>query len=73
MLDPVSGGIYREGEVLDLVSVDAIVQAEENPKACLRKNCVRGLGLDVIVRDLSARLREPRLDIKYSLTEKCEN
>ena len=51
MLDPVSGSIFGEGEVRVLLTIDAIIQLEENSEACLRKNRVRRLKFNVIVRD----------------------
>ena len=50
-IGPVSGSVCGEREALDIVMVDAIIQSEENSEACLRKNGVRRLEFNVILRD----------------------
>ena len=43
---PVFGHIPRQWEDLDLVSVSATVQSEENSKACLRENRIANSDYD---------------------------
>src|SRR5258708_2115831 len=59
MRGPVLSSVSSQREVLDVVAVTAIVQSEENVKACLCKDRMRGLESNVIARDVSDGLRKP--------------
>ena len=54
MVDPVSGGVFDKGGVIDVILVNAIVQTEKNAQAGLRKDCVCRLESDMIVGDIHA-------------------
>src|SRR5216683_5806641 len=59
MLDPVLGGVFSQREVLDVVTINAIVQFEEDSKTCLSENSMSSLEWNVIPRDFfSARPRK---------------
>jgi hypothetical protein len=49
MLDPVTGGILREGEVAYGISVDFVIELEENTEAGVCKDGMRGFSEYVIV------------------------
>src|SRR5216684_6543115 len=59
MRGPVLSSVLGQREVLDAVTVNTIVQSEENTKACLCKNRMRSLKSNVIPRDISHGLRKP--------------
>jgi hypothetical protein len=48
MLDPVSGSIFGKGNVFGVRGRNVIVQTEENAKGGLGKECVGGLGKNMI-------------------------
>jgi hypothetical protein len=49
MVDPVSGGIPREGEVTYGITVDFVIELEEETEARVCKDGVRGFSEYVIV------------------------
>jgi hypothetical protein len=49
MVDPVSSGIPHEGEVAYRVSVDFVIELEEDTEAGLCKDGMRGFGKNKIV------------------------
>ena len=59
MTGPVLSSISSQWEVLDVVTVNAIVQSEKDTKACLCKDRMRSLELNVILRDISDGFRKP--------------
>src|SRR5260370_15403979 len=50
---PVPTSIERQWEVLDLVTVNVIAQSEDGAEACLCKDRMGSLKLNMIVRDIS--------------------
>jgi hypothetical protein len=54
MVDPVTGGVFEKGNVIEIIFVDAIVQSEKNTQAGLREDCVCRLEEDVIAGDIPA-------------------
>src|SRR5229473_533516 len=59
MRGPVLSRVSDQREGIDVVTVNALVQSEENPEACFCKNRMRCLKLNVIARDISCGLRKP--------------
>jgi len=49
MVDPVSGGIGGEGEVSYRISVDFLIEFEEDTEASMCKDGMRGFRENVIV------------------------
>jgi hypothetical protein len=49
MVDPVSGGIRRKGEVTYGISVDFVIELEEDAEAGVCKDGMRGFSEYVIV------------------------
>jgi len=49
MIDPMSSGIQSEGKVTYGVSVDFVIELEEDSEASLRKDGMRSFGKDVKV------------------------
>ena len=56
---PILSSVSSQREVLDVVTVNMIVQSKEHTKACLCKNRMRGLESNVITRDTPDGLRKP--------------
>jgi hypothetical protein len=48
MLDPVPRGIWGEGKVIDGISVDFVIQLEEDAEARVCKDDMRRFGVNVI-------------------------
>src|SRR6266403_971994 len=59
MRGPVLSSVLSQREALDAVTVNPIVQSEENTKTCLRKNRMRSLEANVIARDISDGFHKP--------------
>src|ERR1700733_10177712 len=59
MRRPVLSSISSQWEALDADKVNAIVQLEEDAKACLCKNRMRSFESNVITRDISDGFRKP--------------
>src|SRR5713226_5643964 len=62
---PVPTSIERQWEVLDLVTVNVIVQSEDGAKACLCKDRMGSLKLNMIVRDISNGSRKSFLHQEF--------
>ena len=58
MRGPVLSSVSSQRELVDIVTVNAIVQSEEDAKTCLCKDRMRGLESNVIVRDISDGFRK---------------
>ena len=58
MRGPILSSVSSQREVLDIVTVNTIVQSEEDAKACLYENRMRCLESNVISRDISDGLRQ---------------
>jgi hypothetical protein len=56
---PVLSSVSSQGKVLDVVTINVIVQSQENANACLCKNRMDRLKLNVIVGDIFDGLCQP--------------
>ena len=48
MVDPVSSGIWGEGEVIYGISVDLVIKSEEDTEASVCKKCMRQFGKNLV-------------------------